>query len=289
MKLAITGCNGSVGTRVVLAALEQGHTVIGLDTVPCSEPLASLLLRKNGGEMAQFAFKRVDLKDFDAALAALEGAEGIVQLAAVRTPADYKVLTHNTNVVISWNILRAAAELGINRVAQASSVNVIPLVWTDRHDFEYFPLDEEHPCRPDEPYGLSKVICEIQADTIVRRYPSMRVASLRLSWSLPSREDALRDDPERRKNDLWGYVQEDSAAEAFLLAVAGENGRWSGHERFFIVAPDTSANEETVELWQTYWRHVPLKEGKDLSGKKAFFDCSKAERLLGWVHRNSGE
>ncbi|KAI0360211.1 NAD(P)-binding protein [Trametes cingulata] len=289
MKLAITGCNGSVGTRVVLAALEAGHTVVGVDSVPCSEPLASLLLHKNGHEAARFAFKRVELTDFDAALQALEGAEGIVQLAAVRTPADYKVVAHNTNVVISWNILRAAAELGINRVAQASSVNVIPLVWTDHHDFEYFPIDEEHPCRPDEPYGLSKVISEIQADTIVRRYPSMRVASLRLSWSLPTREDALRDDPTRRKNDLWGYVQEDSAAEAFLLAVAGDNGKWRGHERFFIVAPDTSANEDSVELWQTYWRHVPLKEGKDLSGRKGFFDCSKAERLLGWVHRNPGE
>ncbi|KAI0368798.1 NAD(P)-binding protein [Pilatotrama ljubarskyi] len=294
MKLAITGCNGSVGTRVVLAALEQGHTVVGLDSVPCSEPLATLLLHKNGHETARFAFRRVDLTDFEAALTALEGAEGIVQLAAVRTPLTgfrWSLIADMScrNVVISWNILRAAAELGINRVAQASSVNVIPLVWTDHHDFEYFPIDEEHPCRPDEPYGLSKVICEIKADTIVRRYPSMRVASLRLSWSLPSREDALRDDPTRRKNDLWGYVQEDSAAEAFLLAVAGENGKWSGHERFFIVAPDTSANEETVELWQTYWRHVPLKEEKDLSGRKGFFDCSKAERLLGWVHKNPGK
>ena len=49
------------------------------------------------------------------------------------------------------------SQLGINRIAQASSVNVIPLAWTERKDFEYFPLDEDHPCRPDEPYGLSKV------------------------------------------------------------------------------------------------------------------------------------
>lgn len=132
-------------------------------------------------------------------------------------------------------------------------------------------------------------IGELQADTIVRRFPFMRVASLRLSWSLTSREDALRDDPMRRRSDLWGYVQEDSAAEAFLLALADGNAKWSGHERFFIVAPDTSANEDSEELWQTYWRHVPLKEGKDLSGKKGFFDCSKAERLLGWVHKNPGE
>ena len=189
-------------------------------------------------------------------------------------------------------------------------MNVIPLVWTERKDFVYFPLDEEHPCRPDEPYGLSKVyvrgrttlvppsaslrsaddttrrILELQGETIVRRYPSMRVASLRLSWSLPSRQDAMREDPQARMTDLWGYVQEDSGAEAFLLALTVEDGRWSGHEAFFITAPDVASDVPTMELWERYWKHVPIKEGKDLSGHKGFFDCSKAERLLGWVHRS---
>ena len=123
----------------------------------------------------------------------------------------------------------------------------------------------------------------------MRRYPSMRVASLRLSWSLARREDALRDDSLRRKNDLWGYVQEDSGAEAFLLAVTDEGGKWGGHEAFFITAPDTASDVPSMELWERYWREVPIKEGKDLSGTKGFFDCSKAERLLGWVHRNPGE
>ncbi|PIL35400.1 hypothetical protein GSI_02126 [Ganoderma sinense ZZ0214-1] len=133
-------------------------------------------------------------------------------------------------------------------------------------------------------------ICELQADAIVRRHPSMRVASLRLSWSVPSREAATRGDSERRKNDLWGYVQHESGAEAFLLAVpAGESGKWSGHERFFITAPDTASDVPTMELYERYWKDVPIKEGKDLSGHKGFFDCSKAERLLGWVHRNPGE
>ena len=85
-------------------------------------------------------------------------------------------------------------------------------------------------------------ICEMQADTIVRRYPSTRIASLRPSWCLPRRSDAdvLESDPERRKNDLWGYVQEDAAARAFLLAVMLENRTWSGHEAFLIVAPGTT-------------------------------------------------
>jgi len=48
-------------------------------------------------------------------------------------------------------------QLGINRVAQASSVNIITLVYSQGPHFEYFPIDEDHPCLPDEPYGLSKL------------------------------------------------------------------------------------------------------------------------------------
>lgn len=60
-------------------------------------------------------------------------------------------------MVISWNVLRACAELGINRVAQASSVNVLTMVFSNECRFHYFPIDEDHPCEPDEPYGISKV------------------------------------------------------------------------------------------------------------------------------------
>ena len=90
-------------------------------------------------------------------------------------------------------------------------------------------------------------------------------------------------DPERRKNDLWGYVQEDSCADAFLRAVTAEEGAWSGHEAFLIVAPEPAEDVGLKVLYEKYWSHVPIKEGKDI--EKGFFDCSKAERVLGWVHK----
>ncbi|TCD64920.1 hypothetical protein EIP91_003456 [Steccherinum ochraceum] len=279
MKLAVTGCNGSVGRRVVIAALTRGWTVVGIDHREVEEDL----------EFAtdpNFSFLEIDLRDYTKALDALRGADAVVQLAAVRTPEDYVVVAHNTNVVISWNILRAAAELGIRRVAQASSVNVVTLVWSQGPILDYFPLDEDHPCRPDEPYGLSKVICELQADTIVRRYPFMRVASLRLSWSLTNEfKDSLSQDPAKRKDDLWGWVNEDSGAEAFLLAL-DDSDKWSGHEAFFITAEDTVLKVGSTELKEKFWPDVPMKEGKTLDGRQGFFDCSKAGRLLGWVHKS---
>ncbi|KAF8072058.1 hypothetical protein FPV67DRAFT_916627 [Lyophyllum atratum] len=281
MKIAVTGCNGHVGRPVVELALRRGHTVVGLDYIPQAEGAAV--------QHPQFTFVQADLKDYEVVLRSLEGSEGVVHLAAYRDPTDYGVTTHNGNVVISWNILRACAELKINRIAQASSVNVITMVFSQNCKFEYFPIDESHPCLPDEPYGLSKVICELQADTIVRRHPSMRIASLRLHWSIPNPSSVKDTDPVQRSKDLWGYLQEDSGADAFLLALTGETGKWSGHEAFFITAPVILGDGNSQELRQKCWPDVPIRDGKDVSGRKGFFDCGKAQRLLGWVHRDNVE
>ncbi|TDL25519.1 NAD(P)-binding protein [Rickenella mellea] len=274
MKIAVTGCNGRVGKRVVHCALERGYDVVGIDCAGESEQTQN----------PKYKYAKIDLKDYDATLEAFRGCDGIVHLAAYPGPGDYVVETHNANVVISWNVLRAAAELGITRIAQASTVNVVTMVFSQGPKFHYFPIDEEHPLEPDEPYGLSKVIAELQADTIVRRYPSTRIASLRIHYSIPDRESYAFDDPTRSKNDLWAYVQEDSAADAFLLALAENDEKWSGHERFFIAAPDTRYNGDLAEACRTQWPDVPIKPGKEITAQGTVFDCTKAEQLLGWKH-----
>ncbi|KAJ8515865.1 hypothetical protein ONZ45_g6761 [Pleurotus djamor] len=288
MKIVITGCNGSVGSRVVDCALKSGHTVLGVDQK----------LKEDGTTVSHvnFSYLEVDLRDYEAVVDIVRGYDGIIHLAGCPNPLDYAVQAHNVNVVLSWNILRAAAEVGITRVAQASSVNAITMVYSQQPNFLYFPIDEDHPCLPDEPYGLSKVICELQADTIVRRYPFLRVASLRLHWSVPCKDYVKRLDDIKASRDLWGYVQEDSAAEAFLLAITVggreeenievETGNWSGHERFFIVAPQIAHDEDADMLRRKYWPEVELKNGKAFTERQSFFDCSKAARLLGWVHRD---
>ncbi|KAF8916651.1 NAD(P)-binding protein [Mucidula mucida] len=245
MKIAITGCNGSVGTRVVLLALRHGHTVVGID---CSDPSPASL-----SDNPNFQLLRVDLRVYEDALKSIQGCDAIAHLAAYPNPGDYGVTTHNSNVVMSWNILRGAAELGIKRIVQASSVNVVTMVYSKQPHFDYFPLDEHHPCLPDEPYGLSKVISEMQADTIVRRYPDIRIASLRLHWSIPEKSVARALAPNKAKNDLWGYIAFDG---------------------------------DSKQLPETFWPNVPITTGKDVSGSKGFFDCSKARELLGWVHKD---
>lgn len=57
-----------------------------------------------------------------------------------------------------------------------------------------------------------------------------------------------------RKGDLWGYVQEDSGAEAFLLAVADDTLKWTGHE-----VRDSSAFMMVWQLTQVNCRHFSLR------------------------------
>jgi hypothetical protein len=118
----------------------------------------------------------------------------------------------------------------------------------------------------------------------VRRYPNIRIASLRLSWSIQAPFEALAEESdEGSRKDLWGWVQEDSGADAFLRAVTSESPGWSGHESFFIAAPTLRMRGNVEDLRERFYHDVPIKEGKDLS--KGFFDCGKAERILGWVHQ----
>ncbi|KIM39742.1 hypothetical protein M413DRAFT_19549 [Hebeloma cylindrosporum] len=276
MKLAVTGASGSVGKRVVKLALERGHSVIGTDTTKPSS-------QDPWTNTSKYVFKTSDLTNFDNVLEVLAGCDAVINLAGHPNPLDYKVKTHNNNVVISWNVLRACAELGINRIAQASSVNVIAMAYSKETRFHYFPIDEDHPCEPDEPYGLAKLICEMQADVIVRRYKSMRIASLRFHLSVPDK--SVAQEPGEREKDLWGYVQEDSVADAFLLAIE-DTEKWSGHERFFIVSSQTAYEEDTMDLIKRYWPGVPIKKGKTIVGNQGLFDCSKAAELLGWQHKN---
>ncbi len=79
--------------------------------------------------------------------------------------------------------------------------------------------------------------------------------------------------------NLWGYTRFDSAARACLLSLTAD---FKGHEVFFIVGPETVLDIPSLELKEKYFPNVEVRG--DLSGNKSFFNCSKAERLLGWKH-----
>ncbi len=271
MKIAITGVLGIVGRAVAARALADGHAVVGIDRAEAGPPTPGL------------DHRRVDVTDYAGLRDALEGCDGLIHLAAINGPGgapDHVV--HNNNVVASYNALRAAAELGIRRVCQASSINAIGGRFSRWPRYDYFPLDERHPTYAEDPYSLSKWICEQQADAIARRHEDLAIASLRLHGVVRDRSQTVgwANRPDLiAERQLWGYTLAESAARACLLALEAD---FTGHEVFYIVAPETMVDTPSLELRARHYPEVPLHA--DLPGTTGFFDCRKAAALLGWHH-----
>lgn len=270
MKIAVTGASGRIGSAVVTLAVQRGHEVVAID-------------RRAATAAAPVGTIDVDVRDFDALLEAVRGCDALVHLAAITGPGrlpDHVV--HNTNVVGSYNALRAAGEAEIARVCQASSVNAVGGRFSRVARYDYLPLDEDHPTHAEDAYSLSKWICEQQADAMARRYEGMSVASLRFHGVVPNRATtaAWVQWPQGIiERQLWGYTLLEAAARACLQGVETDLG---GHEAFYIVAPATMVDTPSMELRSEHYRDVPLRH--DLIGTEGFFDCGKAKRLLGWTH-----
>ena len=273
MKIAVTGGSGRIGRAVVEMACAEGHQVVSIDRVTPPP----------GAVQPGVTFAALDVTNYPEFERALRGSDALVHLAAIPSPfrdPDHEV--HNNNVVGSYNALRAAAEVGIRHVCQASSVNATGMSYSRQAHFDYFPLDENHPTYNEDPYSLSKWICEQQGDSFARRYEQMNIASLRFHWVVRDR-DAARPhgvgNPEMLAKQIWAYTRLDCAARACLLSLTAD---FRGHEVFLIVAPDTMMDEPSLELKQRYFPNVPMRG--DLSGHRSFFDCSKADKMLGWKH-----
>jgi nucleoside-diphosphate-sugar epimerase len=273
MKITITGGSGRLGQAVIQYALDHGHQVINVDqSSPNPESIS-----------ARVPFRQIDSTDYAQVKQALQDAEALIHLAAIPVPygnPDYKV--HNNNVVSNYNTLSAAASLGITRLCLASSINAIGGEFSRQPRYDYFPLNEGHPTYAEDPYGLSKWLCEQQADAFARRYEAMRIASLRFHWLVPERAFAVEHSKKLSTalvKHLWGYARLDAAAEACFLAITAN---FTGHEVFYIVAPDTTSDIPSTELHQKHYPNVPLRH--ELHDNQSFFDCTKAHRILGWKH-----
>lgn len=273
MKIAVTGGSGSVGKHVLRMAVERGYHVRNIDRVAPPE----------GSVPASVEYINAELTDYQSFYDAINGFDVLIHLAAYPSPYGHpEHVIHNNNVTSSYNALLAAANCGIKRVTQASSINSVGAVYSRWPKYDFLPLTEAHPTYNEEPYSLSKWICEIQGDSIARRYEDMTIASLRFHWvveSLQMAQERASHNSESNAKQLWAYTLAESAARACLAVI---DAPYVGHEAFYIVAPTTVMAEKSIDLITQWHPHVTVT--KELADKEGMYDCSKAQRLLGWVH-----
>ena len=267
-KVVITGGSGRLGQHAISHLLEHGYEALSLDIVPPPRRLCDSWL--------------CDLRRSGDLYEAFKDAAAVLHLGAYQAPnlaPDSE--TFSNNVTATYNVLKAAVDLGVPRVVCASSIAAYgflyaPRIWAP----DYLPLDEDHPCRPQDPYALSKVFGEQLADSCTR-YSDLTVVSLRFSGvnfdltygTLPKRWA----DPGLRMGTFWSYVDARDAATACRLSVEAP---LSGHGVFNIAAATSRYPEPTAELVRKYLPGTRIKEG--YSGCWGGLDVTRAAQTLGF-------
>jgi nucleoside-diphosphate-sugar epimerase len=273
VRIAVTGASGDMGRTLVPYLVEQGHWVRSIDRA----------LPKDTWGGSQLQYYVADARHFGELAASFKDCDAVVHLAAIRSPMNHPdPVVYSDNTISNYNALSAAALLGIKRVCLASSINAIGGAFSRSPRYDYLPVDEKHPTYAEDPYSLSKWVGEQQADAFARRYEDMSIASMRFHMLIDNADRARERTPhmgEGAARHLWAYTLLSEAARACLLSLTAN---FQGHEVFYIVAPNTAMDRPSLELAQERYPNAELRE--PMEGNKGFFNCSKAEKILGWVH-----
>lgn len=179
MNVVITGGTGHVGKAAVERLVKHGHRVRVLGRRPD--------MNVSGAEYVQ-----CDIVEFDSLCRQFSGADVVVHLAAVPSPAGAPgPALFEVNAVGTFNVFEACARAGIHRIVQASSINAFGCFFNlGELRPKYFPIDEDHPRITTDPYSFSKSVCEDIADYYWRR-DGISSVSLRFPWVHPADEETL--------------------------------------------------------------------------------------------------
>ncbi|TDX81137.1 nucleoside-diphosphate-sugar epimerase [Rathayibacter sp. PhB151] len=272
MRIAVTGCSGTLGTATLERLLADGHEPIGLDLTP---PTVAV------------PFTRVDFTDYGQALDAVlgitarhSGVDAIVHLAAI--PVNGLVpdaATFHANMTVSFNLFHSALRAGVTRIVHASSITAMGFPFAEPP--ASLPLTEEDGDRANSTYGLVKVLEEAMARQLVRWDRDCSITALRFTNITRAGEYSRfverAGDPAYRRELLWSYVDARDGASAIARALeVGE----PGFAVYDIAASDTGLMIPSAELVAGAFPDVPLT--RPLEGFETVVSIDRAREALGW-------
>lgn len=265
-KVVVTGGNGKAGRAVVNELNARGYQTLNVDL---TIPPASW-----GWALA------VDLTDLGQTIEAFQGAAAVVHLAAIPAPGIRpEQETFRNNILSTYNVFSAAADLGLKKVVWASSETVLGLPF-EKEMPDYAPIDEHQTPYPESSYALSKLLGEQMAAQFNRRF-GLPFAGLRISNIMEPDEYAkfptFWDDPTIRKWNLWGYVDARDVAQAVRLALELEV---PGSEQYIVAAADTVMDRSSRGLMEEVYPTVEIR--RDLAEFETLLSIDKAREVLGY-------
>jgi len=151
MHILVVGGAGYIGSHVCREFLDAGHKVLIFDNMSTGQ-------KENLIDEAQFVQGDICNPEDLQTLFTKQRFDGIVHLAALKAAGESMLPEHlgryaTNNITGTINLLNAARSAGVGAFVFSSSAAVYGQP-------DYLPIDEAHPCNPENFYGFTKLEIE---------------------------------------------------------------------------------------------------------------------------------
>lgn len=279
MKVLITGAAGHV-TKYVIEDLQQDHDLTLVGRRHPSEVRPEL--------QTKAAFLCGDLTIPDDCKRAVDGADAIVHIGANNWLSPD---TFRNNTLSTYYLLEAARETGIKRMVFASSNCALGHCAPVSGPFipDSLPIDERHPSRVEDNYGLSKLVNEQTLDAFARGY-GIESYALRLAWCWGEEEHRWRFEKpfaaENHTGGFWAWVDMRDVAQAFRKALHAPAMPKAACVPLYINAADTMADELSADLVERFYPQLAERTAP-LQGHQSLFSWQAANAEIGYLPQHT--
>lgn len=220
MNILLTGGAGYIGSHTAVVLSQAGHEVVLLDNFCNSNPSVLERLQKILGKALPCIEADVRETDFVENVLREYKIDAVIHFAGLKAVGESvanPVLYYANNVQGSISLLQAMQKVGVKTMVFSSSATVYG-------EPQYLPYDENHPTKPMNPYGQSKLqVEEILRDLAASDY-EWKIASLRYFNPVGAHESGLiGEDPNGIPNNLMPYLAKVASGELPHLNIFGDD------------------------------------------------------------------
>ena len=260
-RILFTGGSGKAGRHTVPWLVNAGYEVHNVDLVPLNSPGVTNLQADvtDSGQVYNALTMHRDFPDLDQGKG-VQPFDAVVHFAAIpRILIKPDNEAFRINTMSTYNVIEAAAKLGVKKIIIASSETTYGVCFAEGHrDFHHFPLEEDYDVNPMDSYGLSKVVNEKTARAFAERF-GIDIYALRIGNVIEPHEyerfPEYFADSEIRKRIAWSYIDARDLGQIVHLCIE-KNGL--GFQVFNAANDTVSANTPSRELAARHYPNVPF-------------------------------
>ena len=156
MRVLFTGGSGKAGRHVVPVLTGAGHQVLNVDLVPLNAAGVPDLIADitDLGQVYSAMRSHIGMDSLETGAGA-QVFDAVVHFAAVpRILIAPDSETYRVNVMSTYNVIEAAAKMGVKKIIIASSETTYGVCFSEgQTDPAYLPLDEDYDVNPMDSYG----------------------------------------------------------------------------------------------------------------------------------------